>query len=42
LKFEAAIGMLKLKKNLYQLAQSNLEKEAMSQKLMQLLEGSPE
>jgi hypothetical protein len=41
-KFEAAVGMLKLKKNLYQLAQSNLEKEAMSQKLMQLLEGSPE
>jgi hypothetical protein len=41
-KFEAAIGMLKLKKNLYQLAQSNLNQADMSQKLMQLLEGSPE
>jgi predicted DNA-binding protein YlxM (UPF0122 family) len=41
-KFEAAIGMLKLKKNLYQLAQSNLNQADMSQKLMQLLEGSQE
>jgi hypothetical protein len=41
-KFEAAIGMLKLKKNLYQLAQSNLDQADMSQKLIQLLEGSQE
>jgi hypothetical protein len=41
-KFEAAIGMLKLKKNLYQLAQSNLNQADMSQKLIQLLEGSQE